>query len=49
MTSTPALAMEEGDLTKYVKELEGKGRDSAELLCLLQLSVEADEKDKASF
>ena len=44
-TSTP----EEGDLTKYIKELEGKGRIPAELLCLLQLAVEADEKDEASF
>ena len=34
---------------KYVKELEGTGRNPAELLCLLQLAVEADEKDEASF
>ena len=38
-----------GDLTKYVKELEGKGRNSTELLRLLQLAVEANEKDDASF
>ena len=37
------------DLEKYVKELEGKGRKSDELLHLLQLVVEADKKDKASF
>ena len=47
LTSTPAL--EEGDLTKYVKELEGKGRNPTELLHLLQLAVEADEKDEVSF
>ena len=40
---------EEGDLMKYVKELEGTGRNPTELLCLLQLAVEADEKDEASF
>ena len=45
--STPAS--EEGDLMKYVKELEGKGRNPTELLCLLQLTVEADEKDEVSF
>ena len=47
--STSTLTLEEGDLTKYVKELEGKRRNPTELLCLLQLAVEADKKDKASF
>ena len=37
------------DLEKYVKELEGKGWKPDELLQLLQLAVEADEKDEASF
>ena len=32
-----------------MKELEGKGRKPDELLCLLQLAIEADEKDEASF
>ena len=49
-TTTPAAtAPIESDLGKYIKELEGKGRKPAELLQLLQLAVEADEKDKASF
>ena len=37
------------DLEKYIKELEGKGRKPDELLRLLQLAVEAEEKDKVSF
>ena len=40
---------EEGDLLKYVKELEGKGRKPNELLHLLQLAVDADEQEEASF
>ena len=44
-TSTP----EEGDLMKYVKELEGKGKKSTELLCLLQIAVDADETEEQSF
>ena len=40
---------EEGDLLKYVKELEGKGRKPNELLPLLQLAVDADEQEEASF
>ena len=40
---------EEGDLLKYVKELEGKGRKPNKLLCLLQLAVDADEQEEASF
>ena len=39
----------ETDLGKYIKELEWKGRKSDELLRLLQLAVEANEKDEASF
>ena len=48
-TTTSATTPIELDLGKYIKELEGKGRNSAELLHLLQLAVEADEKDKLSF
>ena len=48
-TITPATAPNETNLGKYVKELEGKGRKPNELLWLLQLAVEADEKDEASF
>ena len=49
-TTTPtATTPIESDLGKYVKELEGKGRKSAELLQLLQLAVEADKKDEVSF
>ena len=40
---------EEGDLLKYVKELEGKGRKPNELLRLLQLTVDADKQEEASF
>ena len=43
------LTTEEGDLLKYVKELEGKGRKPNELLRLLQLAVDADEQEEASF
>ena len=43
------LTVEEGDLLKYVKELEGKGRKPNELLRLLQLAVDADEQEEASF
>ena len=50
-TSAPATATttEESELEEYVKELEGKGRKPTEWLYLLQITVEADEKDKASF
>ena len=52
-TITASTTPTELDLGKYVKELEGKGRKSTELLQLLQqllqLAMEADEKDKASF
>ena len=41
--------VEEGDLLKYVKELEGKGRKPNKLLRLLQLAVDADEQEEASF
>ena len=34
---------------KYVKDLEGKGKKSAELLRLLQIAVEADETEEQSF
>ena len=40
---------EEGDLLKYIKELEGKGRKPNELLRLLQLAIDADEQEEASF
>ena len=40
---------EEGDLLTYVKGVEGKGKKPAELLCLLQLAVEADEAEEQSF
>ena len=50
-TSTPATTTtsEGSELEKYVRELEGKGRKSTELLCLLQLAVEANEKEETSF
>ena len=49
-TTTPIAATpNESDLGKYVKELEGKGRKPGKLLQLLQLAVEANEKDEASF
>ena len=41
--------MEEGDLMKYVKDLEGKGKKPAELLRLLQIAVDADEAEEQSF
>ena len=44
-----ALTAEEGDLLKYIKELEGKGKKPDELLCLLQLAVDADENEGESF
>ena len=44
-----ASTTEEGDLLKYVRELEGKGKKPNELLCLLQLAVDADEQEEASF
>ena len=44
-----ASTTEEGDLLKYVKELEGKGRKPNELLRLLQLVIDADEQEEASF
>ena len=40
---------EEGDLMKYVKDLEGKGKKPAELLRLLQITVDADESEERSF
>ena len=40
---------EEGDLMKYVKDLEGKGKKPAELLQLLQIVVDADETEEQSF
>ena len=43
------LTTEEGDLLKYVRELEGKGKKPNELLRLLQLAVDADEQEEASF
>ena len=48
-TTTPTTTSNKSDLGKYVKELEGKGRKPDELLRLLQLAVEANEKDEASF
>ena len=44
-----AITTTEMEFGKYVKELEGKGKKSTELLHLLQLAMEADEKDEASF
>ena len=41
--------LEEGDLMKYVKDLEGKGKKPAELLRLLQIAVDADETEEQSF
>ena len=41
--------LEEGDLMKYVKDLEGKGRKPAELLRLLQIAVETNETEEQSF
>ena len=49
MTAPIATMPNESDLGRYVKELEGKGRKPDELFQLLQLAVEADEKDEASF
>ena len=49
MTAPIATMPDESDLGRYVKELEGKGRKPDELFQLLQLAVEADEKDEASF
>ena len=40
---------EEGDLMKYVKDLEGKGKKPTELLHLLQIVVDADETEEQSF
>ena len=40
---------EEGDLMRYVKDLEGKGKKPAELLRLLQIAVDADETEEQSF
>ena len=34
---------------KYVKDLEEKGRKPAELLCLLQIAVDADKTEEQSF
>ena len=44
-----ALTPEEGDLMKYVKDLEGKGKKPTELLCLLQIAVDANETKEQSF
>ena len=41
--------LEEGDLAKYVKSLEEKGKKPAELLRLLQIAVDADETKEQSF
>ena len=40
---------EEGDLMKYVRDLEGKGKKPTELLHLLQIVVDADETEEQSF
>ena len=40
---------EGGDLLKYVKGLEEKGKKPAELLHLLQIAVEANETKEQSF
>ena len=48
-TRSTTTMPDESNLGKYVKELEGRGRKPNELLRLLQLAVEANEKDKASF
>ena len=42
-------SLEEGDLLKYVKELEGKGKKPTELLHLLQITVDTDEAKEQSF
>ena len=44
-----ASTTEEGELLKYVKELEGKGKKPNELLRLLQLAVDTDKQEEASF
>ena len=41
--------LEEGDLAKYVKSLEEKGKKPAKLLHLLQIAVDADETEEQSF
>ena len=46
---TTPTTFTKADFGQYIKELEGKGKKSTELLYLLQLAVEADEKDEASF
>ena len=43
------MTSEGGDLMKYVKDLEEKGRKPAELLHLLQIVVDADETEEQSF
>ena len=43
------LTSEGGDLMKYVKDLEEKGRKPAELLHLLQIAVDANETEEQSF
>ena len=48
-TTTSTSTAEGEDLEKYLKELEMKGRKPAELLCPLQLAVDANEKDKPFF
>ena len=48
-TAIAVTISEEGELVKYIKELEGKGRKPAELLCLLQLTVDTDKKEEVSF
>ena len=34
---------------KYVKDLEEKGKKPTELLCLLQITVDANETEEQSF
>ena len=40
---------EEGDLMKYVKDLEEKGKKPTELIRLLQIAVDTDETEEQSF
>ena len=40
---------EEEDLMTYVKGLGEKGKKPTELLCLLQITVDADETEEQSF
>ena len=47
--NTPTATATESEFGKYVKELEGKGKKSTKLLRLLQLAVEANKNNEASF